>query len=317
MDYSNSSTQLINIKYKMVYICVTIRPMNSKTQAQEVTEYIHQLEELQHQSQLIRREVQQHIKFSHLQDRIGAVQQQLQFIRHHVLPKTAKEKAKYFKHNKLALKLIDKHLAEIEDISSETRLKELQEEDERWAVIEELREETLHNIEHAEAALQEAEVTHEDPAKETKDILLYEAEIIELADKTELILKEIELHGHFGEPIFELIHNLHNELQFIKLHAYSRQFGHEVAHPPTLLGHHFEAINDISGHLFHLHNHWGHMLEQLHHESHEEVELKQLHEEIQHTKEQFEEKLEELEEEKIHYMQHPGAHIIPVKFNNK
>lgn len=290
--------------------------MSNKSQAQEVSEYIQQLEQLQHQSQLIRQELQQQIKFNKLHHKVGAIHQQLEFIRHYLLPKSAKEKAKYFKHNKLALRLIDKHLAEMDDTAGETRLKQLAEDEERWTVIEELRRETLENIEHVEAALHEAELTHESSADETRDILLYEAGMIELADKTELLLKEIELHQHLGEPIFELIHNLHNELEFIKLHAYSRQFHNDAAHPPTLLGHQFDSLHDINGHLFELHNHWGHLLEQLNSEDDEEAELKQLHEEILHTKEQFEEKLEAIKEEKLHYMQHPGAHIIPIKLDD-
>ena len=291
--------------------------MSNKTQAQEITEYIHQLKELQQQSQLIRKEIQQHIKFSRLQQRIGGIQQQLQFIRNHLLPKSSKERAKYFKRNKLALKLIGKHLTKLNDTSDETHyLKKLQEEEEYWATIEELREEILRDIEHAKAALDEAELAEENSIEQSKHILLYEAEISELDDKIDLTLKEIKTHNHFNEPIFELIHNLHNELQFIKLHSYSRYFDHEVAPPTTLLGHHFETMHDLSGHLFELHNHWGHMLEHLHKETFEETELKQLHDDIQHTKEQFEEKLEEIEQEKIHYMQHPGAHIIPVKIED-
>jgi hypothetical protein len=302
--------------------------MNAKTQTQEITEYIGQLQKLLNQSTLIKQEIKEHIKFSRLQGRIGAISQQLEFIRSLVLPKTAEEKAKYFKHNKLALKLINRHIAEIEKDTGETRLKKLEEEESQWLVIEELREETLQNLEHIEAALKEAELTSEqendtNDTKEIIDIMVFEAEVSELADKTELLLQEMEVHSHLHEPIFEQIHNLFHELQFIKLHAYSRNHEHET-HGPTehihhddFLHHHYQSLHEINAHLFHLHNHWGHLLHELHGEDHNALELKQVHEEIKHTIEQFEEKIEEIEENRIHYMQHPGAHIVPVKFDKK
>ena len=82
---------------------------------------------------------------------MGAIKQQLEFIRGHVIPKSAHEKAKYFKHNKLALKLINRHINEIETESASTRLEGLEQNEAAWLVIEKLRAETLQNLEHIEA----------------------------------------------------------------------------------------------------------------------------------------------------------------------
>jgi DNA repair exonuclease SbcCD ATPase subunit len=292
-----------------------------KEESKELTEHIKQLEDLFGQSQLIKKEIKRHVTFSNFAGRIGGIRQQLQFIRHHVLPRTKEEKLKYFKHNKLALKLINRHIDEMEREIEESRLKAMEGEEEQWEIIEELREETLHNIEHIEAALETAEQEREseNEIEETKDILLFEAEVAELADKTEMLIEEIELHGGAYEPIFEQIHHLHNELQFIRLHAYSRNHAFEPheEHHADFLTHHFHGLQHINENLHELSHHWEHLIHQLHAENHHEDELKHIQEEIKHTIEQFNEKLEEIEENKLHYMQHPGAHIVPVRFNKK
>lgn len=294
-----------------------------KTQTQEITKYVQQLQQLLEQSDQIKQEIKKHIVFSKLQHRIGAIQQQLQFIRSHVLPLTRREKAKFFKHNKLALKLINNHVEEITKQSGESYLKKLEEEEEKWLVIEELREETLRNLEHIEAALKDAERASEqgEPHKEIKEMMSFEGDVAELADKTELLLKEMSVHEHLHGSLFEQIHHLHHELQFIKLHAYSRNHEHETTDQHTyhqhFLNHHYASLHHINEQLLHIHHHYEHLLDELHEEDRNVHELETLRDEIQHTIEQFEEKIKEIEENKIHYIQHPGMHIVPVEFDKE
>lgn len=286
-----------------------------KTQTQEITEYIKQLEELFKQSEVIKREIKRHSGFSHFRNRIGGIKQQLEFIRHHTLPLSHRDKVKYFKHNKLALKLINRHIDEIERECGETRLKRLAEEEAEWELIESLREQTRKNIEHIEAVLHEMPLDMSENAPiETQDIALFGTEVAELAEKTELILKELESHGGLFEPLFEQIHHLHNEVQFIHLHDYARFPFHMEQHEHlTFLGHHYDALTHVNEHLQHMLHQWDHIEDSLTAENEGMDEIKQIQEEIRHTVEQLSEKLEHIEEDRLHYIQHPDMKLVHIK----
>lgn len=290
--------------------------MEAKPLAQQVTELIHELDNLNKQSRLIREEIQSHITFDRIHQHYGAIKQQLEFIRSHLLPHSSTQRIKLIKHNKLALRLIAKHLADIDLLVEESQLSKLHEEEEAWAAIEEQREQTRHELEMLESLNEQIALDQEANEAADKETALFETEVAALSEKMDDLLKELEAHRHGESTIYEEIHHLHNELQFVRLHADSHFLGHhEAAHSPSLLGHHFESTQHVNEHFQHLYHHWDHLIEELHHEQQESAELDHLREEIRHTKELLEEKLDEIEQEKLHYMQYPGAHIVPVKID--
>lgn len=288
-----------------------------KTAAQETTEYLNQLKELLHQSQIIRDEIARHLQLNKLQDRVGGIKQQLEFIRRYVTPQTVDEKARYFKHNRLALKLIHRHLEALNAEATPVLHERNAVTEAEWLAIEALRQDTLRNLAHIEKALKEAKLDSIEPtpAQQSKDILLYQVEVAGLLDKTALLLQEIKMHVPLLGPIFEQIHHLHHELQFMRLHAYSRNsmYLSPQQNYTAFFNHHLASFNQIHTQLAHLHEACADVLKQ----NQEQAELQEVFEEIQYTILQFEERTRELEDNKLHYLHYPGAYLMPAPFDPK
>ncbi len=270
---------------------------------QPEAQYLDTLKELLHQSELIREEVRRHSNLHKFSARIGGIKQQLEFIREHILSNKKDRFKKHFKHHKLAVKLIEKHLAELEDKERPTQ------------EIDELRTEILHNVAHIEVLLSDIK-EHQHTPLLTQDITHYITEVNNLNIKAEILLKELKLLQTPEEPqLHEQIQQIHDKLQHIKLQDLITKGSNDLA---SFLKHHYHAIHDTVTHMNHLNVQFQHILENLDNEKHALQELHTLQDEIKHTIQQYEAKLEQLEQERLHVMQYPGAHVkpIPFKVNN-
>lgn len=269
---------------------------------QPETQYIEILKALLNQSELIREEVKRHSNLHKFLARIGGIKQQLEFIREHLLFNKKDRFKKHFKHHKLAVKLIEKHLAELEDNERPTQ------------EIDELRTEILHNVEHIEVILSDIK-EHQHTPLLTQDISHYITEVNNLTIKAEILLKELKTLQAPKEPkLHEQIQQIHDKLQHIRLQDLVTKGSNDLS---SFLKHHYHAIRDAVTHMNHLNIQFQHIIDNLDNEKHALQELRTLQDEIKHTILQYEAKLEQLEQERLHVMQYPGAHVKPIPFKIK
>ena len=250
--------------------------------AEDIHHYIEELKELLYQSELIKQEIVKHVAFSKLYDRIGAIREQLDFICQHI---GTHKTSGYFKHQKLALKLIEKHLADVDLVMCDTRLEKLKKENEEWLEIEELRHKIILTHEITTAELDHLE--SEEAFEHTND---YVNSIYELYEKTLALSESLERHSKHDDTIHKRIHHLQHRLTHIRNHV-----DHDTAETTAeFLHQHVHVMQEVMSHLFELSHHANHLIHALYEETKEWHELADLHAKIEHTIHSYEQKAAQL-----------------------